>query len=615
MTGKVATLTDIIDPDREATRLTELYMDWRMRRRLWENEQEETRRYVFATDTSQTGNSSLPWKNKTTIPKLCQIRDNLIANYLATIFPKDKSVEWKANDTDSNSVAKKEAIENYIRWAMDQPLFQSEIEKLLIDYIDEGNAFGTVEWIDQRVEQAGKTTTGYVGPAPKRINPLDMIMNPIAENFISSPKFVKSVLSMGEVKELLQRMSNDENQDAYLKLYDYMKDLRFKARTYEGEWQQKDNYFSMDGFTSFREYLQSDSVEILTFYGDIYDPHNDDFQKNRVIMIVDRHKVIVNKPNPSYFGYAPIFQTVWRKRPDNLWGQGPLHNLVGMQYRIDHVENMKADIFDLVTYPVQKIKGMVEDYTWQPGEKIYVSDEGDVELVQPQVQVLQANMEIQNLERLMEEMAGAPREAMGFRSPGEKTKYEVQSLENAAARIFQNKIKQFEEQMLEPLLNAMLELARRNMSQAISISVFDDEFKATSFQDLNSEDITGVGRIKPVAARNFSEQAQLVQNLNALAASPMWGVVQPHFSSIKLAKMYENMFDMKQLQIITPYINLAEQADAQRMVQVLQEKLAKETMTATGMGEDYDMDGPMDQAQQQLPPEVLQQIMQQGQPQ
>ena len=276
---------------------------------------------------------------------------------------------------------------------------------------------------------------------------------------------------------------------------------------------------------------------------------------------------------------------------------------------------MKADIFDLVTYPVQKIKGMVEDYTWQPGEKIYVSDEGDVELVQPQVQVLQANMEIQNLERLMEEMAGAPREAMGFRSPGEKTKYEVQSLENAAARIFQNKIKQFEEQMLEPLLNAMLELARRNMSQAISISVFDDEFKATSFQDLNSEDITGVGRIKPVAARNFSEQAQLVQNLNALAASPMWGVVQPHFSSIKLAKMYENMFDMKQLQIITPYINLAEQADAQRMVQVLQEKLAKETMTATGMGEDYDMDGPMDQAQQQLPPEVLQQIMQQGQPQ
>ena len=85
---------------------------------------------------------------------------------------------------------------------------------------------------------------------------------------------------------------------------------------------------------------------------------------------------------------------------------------------MDHVENMKADIYDLTRYPVTKIKGFVEDFVWQPGEKIYVSEEGDVELVAPDVQALQANFEIQNLERLMEEMAGAPREAMGFRTPG-----------------------------------------------------------------------------------------------------------------------------------------------------------------------------------------------------
>lgn len=609
MTGKVLTITDILTEDREATRLTEQYMDWKMRRRLWESEQEETRRYVFATDTSQTSNSSLPWKNKTTIPKLCQIRDNLLANYLATLFPQDKNIEWKANEYDPDSVSKKEAIENYILWAMDQPKFKTEIIKALSDYIDEGNCFGTVEWIDERVEGEDKITSGFVGPAIKRINPFDMVMNPIAEDFVSSPKFIRSVISMGELKELLERMSNDENRDAYENLYKYMKELRFKARTYDGDWQIKDNFYAMDGFTSFREYLQSDTVEVLTFYGDIYDPHNDDFQKNRVIMVVDRHKVIVNKPNPSYFGYAPIFQCVWRQRPDNLWGQGPLHNLVGMQYRIDHVENMKADIFDLVTYPVQKVKGFVEEYTWQPGEKIFVSDEGDVEIIQPQVQVLQANMEIQNLERLMEEMAGAPREAMGFRSPGEKTKYEVQSLENAASRIFQMKIKQFEEQFLEPLLNAMLELARRNMTQAISISVFDDEFKAQSFQELTPEDITGSGRIKPVAARNFAEQAQLVQNLNALASSPMWSVVQPHFSSIKLAKMYENTFSMKQLQACVPYIALAEQADAQRLVNVLQEKLQRETMTATGMGEDYDMELQGQPMPNQIPPEAMQQGM------
>src|SRR5260370_15713371 len=218
----------------------------------------------------------------------------------------------------------------------------------------------------------------------------------------------------------------------------------------------------------------SDFVEILTFYCDYYDYINDTFEKNRVITVIDRHKLINNKPNPSFFGYPPIFHVPWRKKQDNLWGMGPLDNLVGMQYRMDHVENMKADVFDLITYPVQKVKGFVENFTWQAGEKIFVSEEGDVELLVPDVNALNANLEIQNLERLMEEMAGAPREAMGFRTPGEKTKYEVQRLENAAARVFQNKIKQFEEQIIEPLLNAMLEMARRNLVGAQTIKVFDD---------------------------------------------------------------------------------------------------------------------------------------------
>jgi len=115
---------------------------------------------------------------------------------------------------------------------------------------------------------------------------------------------------------------------------------------------------------------------------------------------------------------------------------GPLDNLVGMQYRIDHLENMKADIWDLTRYPIFKIKGYVEDFDWSPGERIICGDDGDVDLVSPDVQVLNFNTEISILEAKMEEMAGAPKEAMGFRTPGEKTKYEVQRIENAASRIF-----------------------------------------------------------------------------------------------------------------------------------------------------------------------------------
>lgn len=591
MTGKVMELRDVINPNMLATRLTEKYIQWETLRQVKKNEWEEVRRYVYATDTTQTTNSKLPWKNRTTIPKVCQIRDNLYSNYTATMFPKRKWLMWEANDQDSNSVDKKDAICNYMSWVIEQPMFKHEMDKILLDYIDFGNCFATVEWVDQRMELPDRTQVGYVGPAIRRINPLDIVMNPTAENFIESPKVVRSIISLGEVRKMLSRMSNDENREEYENLYAYLKEIRFHARTFQGDWIQRDHLYQMDGFTSFRAYLLQDFVEVLTFYGDWYDDINDVYEQNRVITVIDRHVLINNKPNPSYFGHAPIYHVPWRKKQDNLWGMGPLDNLIGMQYRLDHIENLKADIVDLTAFPVQVVKGFVEDYVWQPAEKIYVGDEGDVEIRQPQINFQQMQMDQQYYFNVMEETAGAPKEAMGFRSPGEKTAYEVQQMQNAASRIFQNKIGQFEEQMMEPLLNAMLELARRNMVGATQIRVFNDDLKVATFASLTAEDITGIGRIRPVAARHFAEQAQLIQNLTNLTGSNLWQSVQPHFSGIKLSKVVEDIFDLKDYNVVQPFVALSEQMEGQMQMQALSEQLHKQIGTATGMNGDYDMDG------------------------
>lgn len=572
-----------------------------MLRQQKKNDWEEVRKYVYATNTTQTSNSTLPWKNKTTVPKLCQIRDNLYSNYTATLFPQRKSMIWEANEQDEDSVAKRDAIVNYMSWAISQPSFKHELDKLILDYIDFGNCFVTVEWVDERTQQGPRTQAGYVGPAPRRINPLDIVFDPTAESFGGSPKIVRSMISLGQLRKMLNKISNDDNRKEYEELWKYLKDIRVNARTFEGDFIQRDNLYAMDGFTSFRDYLASDLVEVLTFYGDLYDPDNDDLLENHVITVVDRHKLINQKPNPSFFGTPPIYHAPWRKRQDNLWGMGPLDNLVGMQYRLDHVENMKADVFDLTTFPVMKVKGFVEDFVWEPGRKIYVSEEGDVEMVVPDVQALNANLEIQYLHTTMEEMAGAPKEAMGFRTPGEKTKYEVQQLENAAARIFQNKIKQFEEQIVEPLLNAMLELARRNISGVTTIKVFNDEFKFESFQALTVEDITGIGRIKPVAARHFAEQAQLIQNLTSLTGSGLWPTVQPHFSSIKLAKVLEKYFNLEDLEVVLPFVALSEQAEGQRMANAMQEQTLAQSSTATGMGNDFDIEQQQGAGQMPIP--------------
>jgi hypothetical protein len=597
-------LEDVVTPDRMATQISDMWITNNMLRQNKINDWNEVRRHVYATDTTATSNSSLPWKNKTTIPKLCQIRDNLLSNYTATLFPNTAPVEWEANEKASDSRAKRDAIKNYMQWVMEQPSFKAEMNKVILDYIDYGNCFVTVEWVDQTVDTGDTIQSGYVGPAVKRISPLDIVMNPTASNFESSPKVVRSLISIGELKGLLEKLSTDENHEEYLELWTYLKEIRGQAQNYTGDWSQKDDLYQIDGFTSFRDYLKSDTVEILTFYGDLYDHATDEFLKNHVITVVDRHKLIGKKPNPSFFGYAPIFYAPWRQKQDNLWGMGPLDNLVGMQYRIDHIENMKADIWDLVTYPVVKVKGFVEAFNWQPGEVIYTSEEGDVDLVQPNVQIMQSDNAIGFYVQTMEESAGAPKEAMGFRSPGEKTKYEVQRLENAASRVFQNKIKQFEEQIVERLLNAMLELARRNLTGVTTIKVFNDDLNAASFKALTVEDITGIGRIRPIAARHFAEQAELVQNLTSLAGSQLWPTVQPHFSSIKLAKFFERAFNVEQEELVLPFVSISEQAEGQRLAQAMQEQNLQATQTASGMGEDFDLQpSPAQMAQQPQGPQ------------
>ena len=581
MAGRTLDLDDVISKDNLGCKIAETWLTWSLGRAEWINQKREIREYIYATDTTKTSNSQLPWSNKTTIPKLTQIRDNLYSNYVVTMFPKRRWLTWEGDNQSDETKAKVDVIKDYITWVVNQKPFKTEVQKLVLDYIDYGNCFGTVEWVDETTVRDGQTKIGYVGPRVVRINPLDIQMNPVAPNFANTPKIVRVLTNMGEAKEMIQRFTIDpEDKEIAEKVFEYCKNLRNSSSEWgTAELVEKDHFFQVDGFTSFRHYLDSDYVELLFFYGDIYNRETDEFLKNQQIVVIDRHKIIYNKPHTYSLSEIPIYHAGWRVRQDNLWGMGPLDNLVGLQYRLDHIENMKADIFDLITFPPIKIKGIVNDFTWGPMEKIFVDADGDVELMSPDVQALQANVEMSAIETRMEEMAGSPKEAMGFRTPGEKTAYEVQRLENAASRIFQNKIGQFEEQIIEPLLNACLVLAQQHLDDT-TIRVMEDEFKAVRFREITRDSISANGRIKPVAARHFAERAERVQNLNnffgsALGADPD---IKVHFSSVKLAKMFEDLLDIEDYEIVEPFIRIHEQAEAQQQMNTQTE----ETMMTAG---------------------------------
>lgn len=576
MNYTTAEIGEMFSKDSLADIIVNMWSKWSSQRSGWVSEKEELRNFLFATDTSHTvSEEGVPWKNKTTLPKLCQLRDNLHANYISALFPNDNWIKWEAYTLDSAEKEKRDTIQAYMENKAREGDLRGEISKLLYDYIDYGIAIADVIWIDEKKELDDETLTGYVGPKLVRVSPLDIVFDPTANSFTQTVKIKRSIVRLGELKLLAQQDDSEWIGEAIA----YCEEMRTKLGSFKKDDFNKAAGFSVDGFGNLYEYYQSGYVELLEFEGTIHDSESGELLDDYIITIIDRQKIARKEPIPTWKrGGMKVF-TSWRKRPDNLYGMGPLDNLVGMQYRIDHLENAKADAWDLVITPMFKIIGDVDEFDFYPGGEVHIAEGGDVQPLTVPSAALQVNNEIAGLMQLMEEFAGAPKQAMGIRTPGEKTAFEVQALENAAGRIFQEKITQFEVELLEPALNNMLMTSVRNMNGSDLIRVLDDDLGVVNFLSITKEDITAKGKIRPIGARHFAQRAQLIQNLTGIANSAVWPKIERHMSDKALAKLVEDSMQLQRFELVSDNVAMFEQMEAQRLANQMQEDLEVEAMT------------------------------------
>jgi hypothetical protein len=563
------------DDDALAVKISDMWTRWDSSRSQWKSDQQELRNYLYATDTRKTSNSKLPWKNSTVTPKLTQIRDNLHANYMAALFPSDNWFNWFAEDKAPELQEKRYAIVNYMKQKLKSSRFELLVSQLVYDYIDFGNVLVTYDYVRDVISDSdGNVINKYIGPRAYRINPSDIVFNPLSETFEQTPVVRRMLKSIGDLlTDVETKPALNYSQSAIDKV------LAFRQSYRDDPEFKKTHNLSIDGFGSTEEYLDSDMVELLEFWGDVYDPDTKTLLRNQLVTIVDRKWVLRKQNNPLWTGSKPIFHCGWRLRSDNLWAQGPLDQLVGMQYRIDHLENLKADVFDLIAYPVMIIKGnTVEEFEYAPGAEIFVGDEGGVEFLRPDATALNADMQIRELMSRMEELAGAPKQAMGIRTPGEKTKYEVQALENSAGRIFQSKVSWFERNILEPLLNGMLAESMRNFEGVERIRTVDEKYGTEAFIEVTKQDLSASGKIYPIGARHFAEQARFIQELSqtvqTVQAIP---TVAAHISGKAIAKALEENLGWQNYKIVQDNAAIFEQAETQRLLNQVQEDIAVES--------------------------------------
>lgn len=575
--ANVITTLKLLTPENIADEISNLYVAYKGARSSWEREVLEIRAFVTATSTQTTENDQNGFSNNTTIPKIAHIATNLKANYAAHLFSNANWIHFEAFDKTAADQKARKLVEAYARTKARRKGYEEVLGTCLDDYVNAGCAFAQQRYIREyaRLPDGQQGAVTYEGEVLDRIPPQDIVFDVTATSFQAANKIIRKTYSIGYIARLVME-GNTEGFDQKL-----LDDIRTRhtmvrnagiSKTPTGlDWQSIN--LKKDGFGDLLSYFRGDMIEVLEFYGDMYSMADGTYLPDHKIIVVDRVNVVSKIPNTSANGSDYIYYATPEKRPDNLMGMSPLARLIGMQFKLDKLENMRADIFDLIAHPTIVEKGSVDFYgvRGEPDGRYVIDEDGDVRYLVPDTTILNADFQIRNTMEMMEELAGSPKTASGQRTAGEKTKFEMQLLDNGGNRIFRDRTVNFERNFIEPILNDMIQLGRDNIGTVDMVSSTSNEFGAEEFINISSDDLAVSGQLRARGSSLFAEKANALQNIIQIFSQPVAEKFAQHTSGLALAKTLEELGDYAQYGIITKNIAIQENAEAQQLANASQD--------------------------------------------
>lgn len=559
----------------------EILNDWsslKNARSSHEAEMIEIQAYLTATSTVTTENKQLPFKNSTTLPKLAEIAINIKANLKAHLFSNPNWAQFEAFDRDSATLEQRRTVEAYIRTKVRRQGYEEVFNTAIDSFTEIGACFAQQEYVTETgVDANGNTTIISQGPVLREIPYEDIVFDVTAADWKSARKIIRKVYSLGDIAKKVKQGNNPAFTE---ELLEDLRSVRLQARqmgTIPSEGMSWKNLsLSRDGFGNMLNYLKGDTVEIHEFYGDLYSLDTGELLENHKIQIIDRRKVLSKDPISSPNGSQYLYYTTPEPRAGNLLGMSPLARIVGMQYKLDKLENQFSDVMDMIANPTLKKRGVDISFSGvkgAPGGTWEMDTDSDVSYLFPDTTILNADFKIPQTMQYMEELSGSPRNTAGVRTPGEKTKFEVQFLDQGANRLPRERAKKFETNFMEPILNDMVQLARDNMGESDLVSTEGTQFNTQEFISVTKDMLVVSGKLRARGSQLFSEKATALQNLIGVVSNPAFPVVQRHFSSLKLAKALEELGDLGQYGLVLENIAIQEDQESQR--------LANEAQTST----------------------------------
>lgn len=585
MTEKTFDVNAAIKHDSLADSISAKWLLWNNSKAEWEERYRKTLQYLYSVTTDTIyGQASAPWKANVHIPKITQLRDVLITYELESLFSQSDYYFFEGFTQDSNTRENRTLIKNLLREILNDGNFEYITGKLVEDYIDAGNAFAMPIWdVIQTEGPDGFKKVEWEGAKALRINPLDIVFDPTAASFDDSPKIIRTILSIGEVALMAEK--DPSMKEAFDRAMQHRRDV-MSAIT-NGDTIKGDE-ISIGGFGTLTSYYQSDVVELLTFYGTCYDVQKNELHKNKKIVIMDRDVILKEENLEDIQGYHYIYHAGYRDRKDILWAMSPLENCIGMQARIDFLENKRSDCYDFVVNPVKKIKGQVDlPDAMGPGDEIRMDTDSDVSYLAPDTSILSSDNLIDRYEFKMEEFMGSPKEVLGFRTPGEKTMFEVNQLYTAAVRVFNRQIRKFEKEIFEPLINGLLQkYLLMKKGQKITLKYWDSKKEIYTFKDINIDDIKALGRIRVNGSAVYQSKQQVAQALQMLGQNPLFmdEAVRNNFSTVELGQIFAYVTGLDQFHnLFQKDKRLYEITNQQKLVEQLMQQV--DEVKAEGLAE------------------------------
>jgi len=565
MSGESATaLGGFVTPAEKAEFVTRLWTEWDAARDPAISKWREIEAYRYATDTNSLPNAKGAFTHSTHMPVAAAIAQDLEAILLQVVMPHEDWFTFEPMDALAARKDQRKTIVSYLKNRHALNGYTDEVAKLRSDLVTYGNCFSQVFHANESRGEQG----GYVGPRVRRISPYDIAFDPTAVDFSCTPKVIREIITLGELKrrgdaglldsetvdKLLHGRGNFANSDA-------------------GE--DKNEQYVPLGFGTYQQYIQSGFIELLWFYGDVYDQENIELHESQIVVVADSEEVLLEDTIKTSTGKPHIFQSVWQKLPDNLWGQGPLENIIGLNYQVNHRENAKSEALDRLIYPDKIYQGDVEEmYDDETGQMTYLAPEGGgVQELAINTQFFSFDLHIDRLQHSARAAARLPSDLTGFRSQGEKTLGEVTALTEGGMRGFIDKAADFERSSLEKHLGAEIELAYDNFGSAFKVPN-KNEGGFIEMLNVTKEDLAVNGVLIPRGAKRFARKNQMLSTLTQLSATPLAQVISLHTSGKGATELVNELLETHDTGLFEEFAQILEQGEAQQIMNQVEQSNA-----------------------------------------